>query len=216
MCVRHSSLVRKPSLYCADVSLVCGLFMYAMHHLFHLEIQNEFYFEVWNDFAPSMSDKSGGFCTLLRRTSSSCTFWEVLCSNQTPLGGICLVFFVFVFFLSPMPACICCLVVARTPTVNNQEDCWVESQVFFFFLLLNVSDLRNVNNWPFVCGSWCLLETFWMHVNLLRTEVSTGDSFLHLQVEKPESSPGLTRNVFLTWYVRTDWLLSLSGIFFFP
>lgn len=54
-----------------------------------------------------------------------------------------------------------------------------------------------------------------MHVNLLRTEVSTGDSFLHLQVEKPESSPGLTRNVFLTWYVRTDWLLSLSGIFFF-
>lgn len=135
MCVRHSSLVRKPSLYCEDVSLVCGLFMYAMHHLFHLEIQNEFYFEVWNDFAPSMSDKSGGFCTLLRRTSSSCTFWEVLCSNQTPLGGICLVvfFFIFYFFLSPMPACICCLVVARTPTVNNQEDCWVESQVFFFF-----------------------------------------------------------------------------------
>lgn len=103
VCVRHSSLVRKPSLYCADVSLVCGLFMYAMHHLFNLEIQNEFYFEVWNDFAPSMSDKSGGFCTLLRRTSSSCTFWEVLCSNQTPLGGICLV---FCFFFSFSHACL--------------------------------------------------------------------------------------------------------------
>lgn len=36
--------------------LVCGLFTYLTHHLFNMEIQNgwQFYFGVWNDFAPSM------------------------------------------------------------------------------------------------------------------------------------------------------------------
>lgn len=119
------------------VSVVRSLFMYLMHHLFNTEIQNgwQLSFRVWDDFCTF--HESGGFCTLMRRTSGFMhllVFFEKCCvAVELPFFRWKLVFFSFLFFFL-FHVCLSFLFRSGTqiPTVNNQDDdCWVKSQVFF-------------------------------------------------------------------------------------
>lgn len=128
----------------------------------------------------------------------------MLCSNRTPFRWNLSFFFPFlpVFLVSK---------VAQTPTVNNQEDCWVKSQVFLLSVAACVW-LWHVKNWPFFMWNLVFARNFLNACWLVERRSVQGIHYSRYRWIYGKVVRVWLRNVLSTWNALTDdWLLSPSG-----